>query len=124
MRPNKRQTVLSKKNKKIILTISFIFLTANLFANTATGKIGEGNVTVIQENETTVWYETLENGVCQWDKTSETTPCFTSDNFALNSNEIKDLLFDENGILWVSTQKKRAESKIQARFFYNIFLIN
>jgi len=108
MRPNKRQTVLSKKNKKmkkIILTISFIFLSVNLFANTTTEKIGEGHITVIAENETTVWYGTFENGVCQWDKTSEQTSCFTSDNSVLNSNEIKDLFVDVNGILWVSTQE-------------------
>lgn len=91
--------------KKIILLISFIFLNASLFANTAKEKIGEGHITVLAENETTIWYGTLDNGVCQWDKTSEQTSCFTSDNSALASNEIKDLFVDNSGILWVSTQE-------------------
>ncbi len=88
---------------KTIKILLLLLVNIALFANTATQKIGEGHVTVIQENANMVWYGTLENGLCQWDKNTQNTTCFTTDNSILTDNKIKDIFFDNVDDLWIST---------------------
>lgn len=89
--------------KRLLLIMIILSQSTFLFADNIVEFVGDGHVSVIVEQEEEVWYGTLENGVCRWNKSDETTTCFTSDNSALTNNEIKDLFFDANGDWWAST---------------------
>lgn len=89
--------------KQIFILAFLIWSSLSVFANSVTELVGTGHVTVIQEQENVVWYGTVEHGICRWDKVTETTTCFDTNNSSLGSNEIKDLFITVNGDLWAST---------------------